>query len=83
MVSIQAIEVEPPIRLAADMGCVVVCPDGTICELDLQSMPGIPGVNEADQVEQLQDLSLSPAEYIIYATTAIRMLRNELVRRSR
>lgn len=81
MVSIQAIELEPPLRPAVERGCVVVCPDGEICELNLQAMPGTEGLSDMDQIEEFRELSLPAGEYIIYATTAIRMLSDELRRR--
>ena len=81
MVSVQAMELQPPIRPAADRGCVVVCPDGQICELNLQSTSGIGGLTEVEQVDEFQPLSLSSLEYIIYASAAIRALVVELRRR--
>ena len=83
MASVQAIELQPPIRPAGDRGCVVVCPDGQICELNLQSAPGIAGLTEAEQMEEFQPLPLPPLEYIIYASTAIQALAEELRRRGK
>jgi hypothetical protein len=80
MASIQAIELELPMRPAVDRGCVVVCPDGEICELNLQAMPGIEGLSDMDQIEEFRELPLAAGEYIIYATTAIRMVIDELWR---
>lgn len=83
MVSIQALELEPPLRPAADRGCVVVCPDGQICQLDLMGIPGAAGVADVEQVEELRELDLSAGEYVIYAMEAIRALTEELRRRGR
>ena len=83
MVSVQAVELEPPVTLSRDLGCVVVDPQGRICQLDLREIAGIAGFNETDQVEEFQELELSDAEFIIYAATAIGALAAELGRRSR
>ena len=78
MVSLQALEIEPAYRGLKDRGCVVVLPDGRICELSLRSMPGIPGVMEADQLEEFEELDLPAEEYIIYAAAALRAIGREL-----
>ena len=81
MVSLQAVELDPPMDPTPDRGCVVVLPDGEIVELDLTAVPGIRGVRDIDQVEEFKELELPPEEYILYASTAIRMLCQELRRR--
>ena len=81
MVSVQAVELEPPITPSQDRGCVVVDPDGRICQLDIREISGIAGFTEADQVEELQELELDDTEFIIYASTAIVALARELERR--
>ncbi len=81
MVSVQAIELEPLPDAPQDRGCVVVLPDGEICELDLMALPGIQGVTDTDQVEQFRDLELPPEEYLVYAASAVRLLYLELRRR--
>ena len=83
MVSVQAVELEPPVAPSRDLGCVVVDPQGRICQLDLREIAGIAGFNETDQVEEFQELELSDAEFIIYAATAIGALAAELGRRRR
>ena len=83
MASIQAVELDPPVGSAADRGCVVVCPDGEICQLSLRSFQGAEGVSEIDQLEELLELELPAEEYILYAATAIRLLMEELGRRGR
>ena len=82
MASVQAVELEPPLFApTADHGCVVVLPEGEICEMDLSVMPGIQGIMDIDQVERFTELELPDEEYIVYASTAIRLLSQELHRR--
>ena len=81
MVSLQAVEIEPPFRGLKDRGCVVVLPDGQICELALRVVPGAPGVTDVDQLEEFEELDLPAEEYVIYAAAAIRVLCSELNRR--
>ena len=81
MVSLQAVELDPPVDPTPDRGCVVVLPDGEIVELDLTAVPSIRGVRDIDQVEEFRELELPPEEYILYASTAIRLLCQELRRR--
>ena len=79
--SVQAIELEPLLRVPEDRGCVVVLPTGEICEFNLTVMAGAPGVMDVDQVEEFQELDLPPEEYIMYAAAAVRELTRELRRR--
>ena len=79
--SVQAIELDPPLRIPEDRGCVVVLPTGEICEFNLTVMAGAPGVMDVDQVEEFQELDLPPEEYIMYAAAAVRELTRELRRR--
>lgn len=81
MVSLQAIEVEPTLTPIRDLGCLVVTPEGRICQLDLQAMPGIAGITETEPVEEFREPELSDAEYILYAAAAIQLLAAELRRR--
>ena len=81
MASVQAIELDPPLRPQADRGCVVVLPGGEICEMDLTTLPGIQGVRDVDQVEEFRELELPAEEYILYAAHGIRLLSQELRRR--
>lgn len=71
MTSIQAVEVELEGIQASGRGCVVVCPDGELYELNLQTIPGPPGISDVDQVEEFVPLELAPEEYIPYAYAAI------------
>ena len=81
MVSVPAVELDPPLRPAVERGCMVVGPDGEICQLDLMAIPGVAGVTDGDQVEEFRELDLPLEEYIVYAATAIRLLVEELRRR--
>ena len=81
MVSVQAIELEPVSDMSKEHGCVVVLPDGEICELELKAVPGIEGISEVDQLEDFRPLDLSPEDYIIYAAAAIRAIYLEVRRR--
>ena len=81
MVSLHAVELDPPVDPTPDRGCVVVLPDGEIVKLDLTAVPGIQGVRDIDQVEEFKELELPPEEYILYASTAIQLLCQELHRR--
>jgi hypothetical protein len=81
LTSVQAVELDPPLRRPEDRGCVVVLPTGEICEFNLTVMPGVQGVMDMDQVEEFQELDLPPEEYIMYAATAVRLLARELRRR--
>ena len=81
MVSLQAIELQPPFHGFPDRGCVVVLPDGRICQLDLKVIPGMPGLSDVDQIEEFLELDLPTEEYILYATEAIRVLVREMDRR--
>ena len=81
MASVQAVEVEPTLTPAQDLGCLVVTPEGRICQLDLRAMAGVEGLTEAEQVEEFVEPELSAAEYIVYAAAAIELLVGELRRR--
>ncbi len=81
MTTIQAVELEPGIKGMPDRGCVVVLPDGQICELELRLITGAEGVSDVDQTEQFTELDLPPDEYIVYAAAAARLLYQELVMR--
>jgi len=81
MTTLQAVELEPPFGVLEDRGCVVVAPDGNICQLELKMVPGAPGVRETDQIEEFLELDLPAGDYILYAATAIGLLTQELRRR--
>lgn len=81
MTSIQAIELEPPADSRNDWGCVVVLPNGEICELELEVIPGPAGPTDVDQVDRFRPLDLSPTDYIHFATEALRAMGRELEKR--
>lgn len=81
MATIQAVELEPALTPARDLGCLVVTPDGDIAALDIAALPGIVGVLEVDQVEQFTPAALTPEERLIYLLAAVRQLDAELRRR--
>ena len=78
MTSLQAIELEPPPESRNDWGCVVVLPDGEICELELEVIPGPVGPTDVDQVDQYRPLELSASDYIHFAASALRLMAREL-----
>ena len=71
MDSIQAVEVEPQGLKSPTRGCVVVCPDGELYELNLRFLQGPPEVNVLDHVEEFDPLGMPPQEYAPYAYAAI------------
>ncbi len=81
MASVQAVEIEPTLTPTRDLGCLVVTPEGRICQLDLRAIAGVAGFTETEQVEEFVEPELSAAEYIVYAATAIELLAAELRRR--
>ena len=81
MSTLQAIELEPPPDLRNDWGCVVVLPDGEICELELELIPGPAGPTDVDQVDRYKPLELSAEDYIHFAAAALRAIAQELSRR--
>ncbi len=82
MTSLQAIELEPPPDSKAEWGCVVVLPDGEICELELEVIPGPAGPTDVEQVDNYRPLELSAEDYIHFAAAALRAMGRELQRRS-
>ena len=81
MNSLQAIELEPPPDSRAEWGCVVVMPDGEICELELEVIPGPVGPTDVDQVDKYKPLELKASDYIHFAAAALRAMGRELGRR--
>ena len=80
MSSLQAVELEPPAESRAEWGCVVVLPDGEICELELEVIPGPAGPTDVDQVDRYRPLELSDEDYIHFAAAALRAMGRELGR---
>jgi len=81
MTSVQAVEVEPLMASARDLGCIVVDPEGLLWRFDVTAISGIAGIAEADQMEEFQPPDLAPLEYIVYASAAVEILAAELKRR--
>jgi hypothetical protein len=81
MLSVQAVELDPPFQPREDRGCVVVNPEGEVCQLELTTIAGVAGISEVEAIEQFRELELAAEEYIVYARHAIRLLTEELVRR--
>ena len=81
MSSLQAMELEPPAESRNEWGCVVLLPDGEICELELEVIPGPAGPTDVDQVEKYKPLDLSTEDYLHFAATALRAMWRELGRR--
>ena len=81
--SVQAVEVLPAGAPVPDRGCVVVCPDGELHELVLRMIPGPLDTGGVDQVEELKELDLPPAEFVAYAYSAIGELTRILDERQR
>ena len=81
MITIQAIELDPPEGVCPDRGCVVVTPEGEICQLNLTGISGVAGMTDQDHVEEFLALDLPPGEYAAYAQAAIAALQAELSRR--
>lgn len=82
MTSLQAIELEPLPDSKGEWGCIVVLPDGEICELELEVIPGPAGPADVDQVEKYKPLELSAEDYIHFAAAALRVMGRELRRRA-
>jgi hypothetical protein len=72
--SLQAVEVRPDGVASADRGCIVVCPDGELRELVLRMVPGPIDIGGVEQIEEFEELSLPPGEYVAYACAAITTL---------
>ena len=80
MTSLQAMELEPPPDSKTEWGCIVVLPDGEICELELEVIPGPAGPTDVDQVDRYRLLELSAEDYIHFAAAALRAMWQELER---
>ena len=69
-----AIEVEPDTAARSDRGCVVLGPDGELYELVIGMEAPLPD-EPADPVslrrEELKKLDLHPADYLVYAYSAL------------
>jgi hypothetical protein len=82
-----AIEAEPEGATTIDRGCVVVCEDGELYELeigvDLESA-AIGGFEDPVSLrkEELKKLDLHPRDYIVYAYNAITAVTERLLEQS-
>ena len=72
--SLEAVEVDPPWEAGPDAPCVVVCPDGRLYTLTLRAIPGPLDVGGVDTVHELEELEVSPREYLAYAGAAVAIL---------
>lgn len=70
--TVRAIEAEPPRSQSNDIGCVVVCPDGELYELEVNFNPSPLGFSSnMEREEKLTKLDLPPLTYISYAHSAL------------
>ena len=81
MATIRAVEVELQGMVAPGHGCVVVCADGELYELNLRAIQGPLDLAEVDHVEEFQPLDLPPVQYVPYAHAAIKALMQHLGRK--
>ncbi len=86
MNTLRAIELELPsgceFRSSPELGCVVVLEGGDISELDLKLISGPDNSAGFDQIEEFTELDLPPAQFIAYASVAVRLLQDEIKRRT-
>ena len=82
MTSIQAIELESTPG-SEPAGCIVICPDGVLRQLNLIGIAGASGIADVEQVEQFEEVQLAPEEYLPYAIQAVDLLHVELQRRGK
>lgn len=69
----EAVEIDPPAGARSDLGCIVVCPDGELYELQLLVSFSSDGVT-VDRRENLRELDLPPEAYVLYARSALQKL---------
>ena len=60
----------------------MVLEDGDISELDLKLISGPDNSAGLDQIEEFTELNLPPEQFIAYASVAVRLLQNEIERRT-
>ncbi|KAA1295603.1 MAG: hypothetical protein EGP10_02500 [SAR202 cluster bacterium] len=70
MQTIKAIELDP-IDNNSDIGCIVVTPEGKICELQLNLIPGPAELGGYEQDEKFNEIDLSTSERFVYISRAI------------
>ncbi len=82
--TVRAIEAEPPEGQSSDLGCVVVCPDGELYELEVGFNPSPFGFStNMEREEKLTKLDLPTLTYISYAHSALSEVSKLLARSSR
>ena len=82
--TVRAIEAEPPQSQSSDLGCVVVCPDGELYELEVNFNPSPLGFsNNMEREEKLTKLDLPALTYISYAHSALSEVSKLLARSGR
>lgn len=77
----EAIEAEPGGAAKADVGCVVVCPDGELYELTM-AIDFSTETGTVDKREDLRDVRLAPQDYIPYAYNALVTMTRLLAERA-
>ncbi|MGI8553385.1 MAG: hypothetical protein ACR2PL_21770 [Dehalococcoidia bacterium] len=82
-----AIEAEPDAAAGAQRGCVVVCEDGELYELQIgMDFDSIALTGFEDPVslrkEELHKLDLHPRDYLVYAYNAISAVTEQLLEQS-
>ncbi|MBI2888214.1 MAG: hypothetical protein HYY02_13550 [Chloroflexi bacterium] len=77
----EAIEAEPGGAAKADVGCVVVCPDGELYELTM-AVDFSTETGTVDKREDLRELNLKPQDYIAYAYNALVAITRTLAERA-
>ena len=82
--TVRAIEAEPPQGQSSDLGCVVVCPDGELYELEVGFSPSPFGFStNMEREEKLTRLELPALTYISYAHSALSEVSKLLARSGR
>ena len=82
--TVRAIEAEPPEGQGSDKGCVVVCPDGELYELEVNFSPSPFGFSTSmEREEKLTKLDLPILAYIPYAYNALSEVSRHLERTGR
>ncbi len=82
--TVRAIEAEPPEGQSSDLGCVVVCPDGELYELEVGFNPSPFGFStNMEREEKLTKLDLPTLTYISYAHSALSEVSKLLARSGR
>ena len=82
--TVRAIEAEPPQGQSSELGCVVVCPDGELYELEVGFNPSPFGFStNMEREEKLTKLDLPTLTYISYAHSALSEVSKLLARSGR